>query len=86
MSEHTSKLLFTFFSHPHHFPVIHTLLFKIAQKNLYKREKTALIFLFQMPWYTSIKKSQRKKKIQGTAGQQGQICVNIRTVMSTHKH
>lgn len=62
MSEHTSKLLFTFFSHPHHFPVIHTLLFKIAQKNLYKREKTALIFLFQMPWYTSIKKSQRKKK------------------------
>lgn len=63
MSEHTLKRLFTFFPSPLVFCYPQHLLFKIAQRNLYKREKTAWIFLFQMPGYTFIKKrNQREKK------------------------
>lgn len=63
MSEHTSKLVFTFFPIPSVFFHPESLC-KIEQGNHYKREKTAWNFLFQMSWYAFIRKKKPEKRIE----------------------
>lgn len=59
MSEYTWKLLFTFVSIPVNFLSSTPSFSKLHNINLYKRQKTAFIFLFQIPWCTVITPSKQ---------------------------
>lgn len=85
MSEHTSKLLFTFFPSPQ-FSFIQSHFAKLNRGIIIKEKRQHGISFFRCPGMPSSEKNRKKnrEKTQGTVGEQGQICVNIRTVMSTH--
>lgn len=62
---------------------------KIEQGNHYKREKTAWNFLFQMTWYTFIRKKQKKEERKNTRNSwraRADLCKHKNCDVHTHKH